>query len=108
MEDSDGSFPQEERRETNPKESEVDDSVEIPSSRLKSSRPAKQNKWKPDEVTKLIDMRGQLHSRFQVVKRRMSLWEEISANLLADGINRTPGQCKSQWTSLVKKYEVRF
>lgn len=108
VEDSNGSIPQEEHREKNAKESEVYDCVEIPTSGLKSSEPAKQNKWTPDEVMKLIDMRGQLHSRFQVVKRRMSLWEEISSNLLTDGINRTPGQCRSQWTSLVKKYKVCF
>ncbi|KAI8529198.1 hypothetical protein RHMOL_Rhmol12G0205800 [Rhododendron molle] len=105
VEDSNGSIPQEEHREKNAKESEVYGCVEIPTSGLKSSEPAKQNKWTPDEVLKLIDIRGQLHSRFQVVKRRMSLWEEISSNLLADGINRTPGQCRSQWTSLVKKYK---
>ncbi|KAG5523082.1 hypothetical protein RHGRI_035031 [Rhododendron griersonianum] len=105
VEDSNGSIPQEEYGEKNAKESEVYGCVEISTSGLKSSEPAKQNKWTPDEVMKLIDMRGQLHSRFQVVKRRMSLWEEISSNLLADGINRTPGQCRSQWTSLVKKYK---
>lgn len=36
----------------------------------------------------------------------MALWEEISENLLANGITRSPGQCKSLWTSLVQKYEV--
>lgn len=69
-------------------------------------KPVKRNKWKPEEVKKFIEMRGKLHSRFQVVKGRMALWEEISRNLLADGINRSPGQCKSLWASLVQKYEV--
>ncbi|TQD72350.1 hypothetical protein C1H46_042120 [Malus baccata] len=69
------------------------------------SKPVKRNKWKTDEVQKLITMRGKLRSRFQVVKGRMALWEEISRNLLADGINRSPGQCKSLWASLVQKYE---
>ncbi|ONI08003.1 hypothetical protein PRUPE_5G152800 [Prunus persica] len=76
------------------------DNSEIP-----SSKPVKRNKWKPEEVEKLIKMRGKLRSRFQVVKGRMALWEEISRNLLADGINRSPGQCKSLWASLVQKYE---
>ncbi|KAK7282026.1 hypothetical protein RIF29_10500 [Crotalaria pallida] len=71
----------------------------------KSSKSVKRNKWKPGEVKKVIGMRGELHDRFQIVKGRMALWEEISQNLLADGISRSPGQCKSLWTSLVMKYE---
>lgn len=81
------------------------DSSEVPKSQPKSPKPMKRNKWKPEEVKKLISMRGELHSKFQVVKRRMALWEEIATNLLADGIDRTPGQCKSLWTSLVQKYQ---
>ncbi|KAF6161431.1 hypothetical protein GIB67_009310 [Kingdonia uniflora] len=69
------------------------------------SKLAKRNKWKPEEVKKLIEMRGELDSRFEVVKGRMVLWQEISVNLLDCGINRTPGQCKSLWTSLLQKYE---
>ncbi|CAL5372969.1 unnamed protein product [Camellia sinensis] len=105
VKDSNGFVPQEEHKQKLEKERKVDDSDEIPITQLKSSKPVKQNKWKPDEVTKLIKLRGLLHHRFQVVKRRMVLWEEISANLLADGIDRSPGQCKAQWTSLVQKYE---
>ncbi|CAL5361852.1 unnamed protein product [Camellia sinensis] len=106
VKDSNGSVPQEEHREKLKKEeTKVDDMVEIPKCQSKSSKPGKRNKWKPGEVMKLINMRGELHSRFQVVKQRMALWEEISANLLADGINRSPGQCKSLWTSLVQKFE---
>ncbi|KAL1160368.1 hypothetical protein V6Z11_A07G060500 [Gossypium hirsutum] len=82
------------------------DVSELPSSQLKSSKPAKRNKWTSEEVKKLIKMRGELHSRFHVVKGRMALWEEISASLLADGISRSPVQCKSRWASLVQKYEV--
>ncbi|KAJ1396228.1 Zn-dependent metallo-hydrolase, RNA specificity domain [Sesbania bispinosa] len=80
-------------------------SGEMPDSNHPSSKSVKKNKWKAEEVKKLISMRGELHDRFQVVKGRMALWEEISQNLLADGINRSPGQCKSLWTSLVLKYE---
>ncbi|KAL5543944.1 hypothetical protein UlMin_007728 [Ulmus minor] len=65
----------------------------------------KRNKWKPEEVQKLIKMRGNLHSKFKVVKGRMALWEEISKELLANGINRSPGQCKSRWASLLQEYE---
>lgn len=79
-----------------------------PDQRAKSSKTVKRNKWRPEEIKKLIKVRGELHNRFQVQKGRMALWEEISSNLLADGISRSPGQCKSLWTSLVQKYEVRF
>ncbi|XWS47822.1 hypothetical protein CRYUN_Cryun13aG0018000 [Craigia yunnanensis] len=82
------------------------DDSEMPSSRPKLSKPAKRNKWKPEEVKKLIKMQGELHSRFQIVKGRMALWEEISASLLTEGISRSPAQCKSQWAFLVQKYEV--
>ncbi|XP_065630330.1 ribonuclease J isoform X3 [Quercus suber] len=82
-------------------ESDKDESSKLPN----SSKPVKRNKWKPEEVKKLIDLRGELHSKFQVVKGRMALWEQISGSLLSDGINRSPGQCKSLWTSLVLKYE---
>ncbi|XP_027334131.1 ribonuclease J isoform X1 [Abrus precatorius] len=80
--------------------------VETSNSKAKSSKLAKRNKWKHEEVKKLIGMRGELNDRFQVVKGRMALWEEISQNLLADGISRSPGQCKSLWTSLLQKYEA--
>ncbi|XP_057517660.1 ribonuclease J isoform X2 [Amaranthus tricolor] len=69
------------------------------------SKSTKRNKWKPEEVKKLIMLRGELHERFQVARGRMALWEEISSSLLADGYTRTPGQCKSLWASLVQKYE---
>ncbi|KAK6148103.1 hypothetical protein DH2020_019015 [Rehmannia glutinosa] len=74
-------------------------------SKSRPSKNAKRNKWRPEEVKKLIKMRGELHSRFQVLKGRMALWEEISSSLLLDGISRSPGQCKSLWASLVQKYE---
>ncbi|XP_039017159.1 ribonuclease J-like isoform X2 [Hibiscus syriacus] len=81
------------------------DDMEMPNSQPKSLKPAKRNKWKPEELEKLIEMRGELHNRFQVVKGRMAFWEEISSNLLADGISRSPMQCKSTWASLVQKYK---
>lgn len=89
------------------KDSEIREAdSEMPKSRSKSPKPMKRNKWKPEEVKKLISMRGELHRKFEVAKKRMALWEEISTKLLAEGVNRTPGQCKSLWTSLVQKYQV--
>ncbi|KAI8543954.1 hypothetical protein RHMOL_Rhmol08G0257500 [Rhododendron molle] len=105
VENINGSFPNEEHSDKPKKETKVDNSVELPNSQIKHSKPAKRNKWKPEEIKKLIILRGELHEKFQVVKRRMALWEEISAHLLSDGITRTPGECKSIWASLVQRYE---
>ncbi|KAG5537162.1 hypothetical protein RHGRI_024558 [Rhododendron griersonianum] len=99
------SFPHEDHTDKPKKETKVDDSVGLPNSQIRHSKPAKRNKWKPEEIKKLIILRGELHEKFQVVKRRMALWEEISAHLLSDGITRTPGECKSLWASLVQRYE---
>lgn len=71
-----------------------------------TTKPAKRNKWKPEEIKQLIKMRGKLDYRFRTVKARMILWEEISDIMLKHGVNRTPAQCKSLWASLVQKYEV--
>jgi hypothetical protein len=81
-----------------------DSSIQSAPAPAKSS---KKNKWKPEEIKSLIQMRGEMNERFQSVKGRMVLWEEISDNMLKQGISRTPAQCKSLWTSLVQKYEVR-
>lgn len=67
---------------------------------------SKKNKWKPEEIKSLIQRRGEMNDKFQSVKGRMVLWEEISGSMLNQGISRTPAQCKSLWTSLVQKYEV--
>jgi hypothetical protein len=66
---------------------------------------SRKNKWKPEEIKSLIQLRGEMNEKFQSVKGRMVLWEEISGNMLQQGITRTPAQCKSLWTSLVQKYE---
>ncbi|KAM7254201.1 hypothetical protein ACFE04_031883 [Oxalis oulophora] len=88
-------------------ESNKDDAVvdeDVPNSKRKSSK-LNRNKWKPEEIKKLIALRGEMNSRFQVPKGRMALWEEISNALNADGFHRTAGQCKSLWASLIQKYE---
>ena len=87
--------------------SESVDESENGSKGSKTNKPVKRNRWKPEEVKKLIKFRGELNSRFQVVKGRMALWEEISDKLSEEGSSRSPGQCKSLWASLVQKYEVR-
>ncbi|XP_073140788.1 ribonuclease J isoform X2 [Henckelia pumila] len=97
-------LPEEEHKEkAEQKNSKLDSG--LPKSSIRTTTPAKRNKWKPEEVKKLIKIRGELHSRFQVLRGRMALWEEISLNLSSDGITRSSGQCKSLWASLVQKYE---
>lgn len=78
------------------------------SSQVETSKSAKRKKWKPKEVKKLIKMRGELENTFKTVKGRMILWEEISTFLMNHGIERSPAQCKSLWSSLVQKYKVYF
>ncbi|KAI4303801.1 hypothetical protein MLD38_039394 [Melastoma candidum] len=83
-----------------------DDSSDVVSTPLEpSTKRLRRNKWKAEEVKRLIILRGELNSKFRVVKRRMALWEEISASLLGHGFSRGPAQCKSLWASLIQKYE---
>lgn len=102
-------IPQEEQQmselEEDGTEISDDDSSESSSSQPKPSKGVRQNKWRPEEVKKLIKMRGELHSKFQIVKGRMALWKEISTHLANEGFNRSPSQCKSRWSSLLQKYE---
>lgn len=102
-------IPQEEQQMSEVEEdgtkSSDDDSSERSGSRPKSSKGVRRNKWRPEEVKKLIKMRWELHSKFQVVKGRMALWKEISAHLANEGFNRSPDQCKSLWSSLLQKYK---
>ncbi|MED6167581.1 hypothetical protein PIB30_003958 [Stylosanthes scabra] len=101
-----GYVPQEENKPQLKKDNSEEEMSEMTSnSESKYSKSSKRNKWKPEEIKKLIDMRGKLHDRFKVVKGRMALWEEVSQNLLENGISRSSGQCKSLWTSLLQKYE---
>ncbi|XP_044486736.1 ribonuclease J isoform X2 [Mangifera indica] len=103
-----GLVPQEEQisgLEKGDSESREDESSKKPSSLQKSSKTMKRKKWKPEEVKKLIKLRGELHGRFQVVKGRMVLWKEVSTHLMKEGINRSPGECKSLWASLLQKYK---
>lgn len=82
----------------------AEEPIKTAKARSTASKSTKRNKWKPEEIRTLIKMRGELDSKFQAVKGRMLLWEEISTNMLECGIQRTPAQCKSLWASLVQKY----
>jgi len=39
-------------------------------------------------------------------KKKKPSWKDIAASLAQHGFTRTPEQCSSMWSSLVKKYEV--
>lgn len=82
-----------------------DESIKSTGYEAMSRKSAKRNKWKPEEIKRLIKKRAELDERFQAVKGRMILWEEVSTSLMVHGIDRTPAQCKSLWASLVQKYE---
>ncbi|KAL9272592.1 Ribonuclease J-like protein [Drosera capensis] len=84
---------------------EDDHSVRESLAAPKQSKSTTKRKWMPEEINKLIALRGELSDEFKVVKGRMALWEDISMSLVADGIARSPAQCKSLWTTLVLQYE---
>ncbi|XP_078182151.1 RNA-metabolising metallo-beta-lactamase family protein isoform X2 [Carex rostrata] len=69
------------------------------------AKTTKRNRWKPEEISRLVKLRGELDEKFQTVKGRMVLWEQISSDMLSHGMDRSAAQCKSLWASLVQKYE---
>ncbi|KAK1272146.1 hypothetical protein QJS04_geneDACA014123 [Acorus gramineus] len=105
MKDENGSTSEEVqlKSDENVKQSSV--AAFVSNSTSAEPKSGKRNKWKPEEIKRLIKMRAKLDSKFQTVKARMVLWEEVSMYLLRHGIVRTPAQCKSLWASLVQKYE---
>ncbi|PKU61201.1 Trihelix transcription factor GT-3a [Dendrobium catenatum] len=80
--------------------------MKVSEAKTGSLKSGKRNKWKPEEIKWLIKERGDLNDRFQTVRGRMALWEEVSSSMSSHGIIRTPAQCKSLWASLVQKYEL--
>ena len=60
-----------------------------------------------DETLKLIEVRSAMEDQFAVEKKkRKSVWKDTATLLEQQGFKRTPEQCSSMWSSLVKKYEV--
>ncbi|KAM0946575.1 putative beta-lactamase transcription factor MYB family [Dioscorea sansibarensis] len=97
--------------EENPQHSEnskgcSEQTLNLSRSQQGGQKSSRRNKWKPEEIERLITKRAELDSRFQTTKARMALWDEVSADLLSHGINRSSSQCKSLWASLVQKYEA--
>ena len=97
-------IPSEEVDATGPQETAEGKSEDL--RRSTDTKAVRRNKWKPEEIKILIKKRSEMDEKFRRVKARMVLWEEISADLLAHGVDRSPAQCKSLWSSLVQKYEV--
>lgn len=60
-----------------------------------------------DETMKLIEVRSSMESRFsKEMNKRKPIWKDVATLLTENGFNRSPEQCSSMWSSLVKKYEV--
>ncbi|XP_057866644.2 ribonuclease J isoform X1 [Cryptomeria japonica] len=81
-----------------PQPTALDLSRKVPSTR-------KRSRWKKSETEKLIELCKQMEGQFRTSRTKKAVWEKISATLLEYGIERTPDQCKSCWSSLVKKYK---
>lgn len=59
-----------------------------------------------DETVKLIEARSAMEEQMVKAKKKKPSWKDIAASLAQHGFTRTPEQCSSMWSSLVKKYEV--
>ncbi|KAI5417234.1 ribonuclease J isoform X2 [Lathyrus oleraceus] len=101
--DAEGLLPKEDATTSNRAASNLSETENGPEDA--EIKPVKRNKWKEEEVKKLIGVRREFEDTFQLVKGNNVFWEEISKNLLAYGINKNPRQCRSMWTSLLQKYE---
>lgn len=63
--------------------------------------------YRMDETLKLIEVRSAMEDQFAVEKKkRKSVWKDTATLLEQQGFKRTPEQCSSMWSSMVKKYEV--
>eukprot|EP00252_Welwitschia_mirabilis_P010958 TRINITY_DN2467_c0_g2_i1.p1 TRINITY_DN2467_c0_g2~~TRINITY_DN2467_c0_g2_i1.p1 ORF type:complete len:972 (+),score=187.63 TRINITY_DN2467_c0_g2_i1:36-2918(+) len=92
-----------------PRGTTVDDTSSKQSTVLKASPKApklvkKYSRWKKNEIQKLVELRCIMDNEFRTSKKK-PLWEKISLRLSSYGISKTPEQCKSCWSSLVKKYK---
>ncbi|CAI8609766.1 unnamed protein product [Vicia faba] len=101
--DVEGFLPKEDAATSNRAASNMSETEDGPEDA--ETKSMKRNKWKEEEVKKLIGVRREFEGIYQLVKGNNVFWEEISKNLLAYGINKNPGQCRSMWTSLLQKYE---
>ncbi|KAL3693663.1 hypothetical protein R1sor_007314 [Riccia sorocarpa] len=63
-------------------------------------------KWRSVETLELIKVRSNLEAEVQSGQTKKAVWKNVSVALSDAGFDRTPEQCCSMWSSLLKKYEM--
>lgn len=71
----------------------------------KESPVRKVRKWKKNEIKHLIKVRSAFETEARNGRTKKSLWKSIALALADVGYERTPEQCCSMWSSLVKKHK---
>ncbi len=62
-----------------------------------------------DETHKLIEVRSVMTTQLRKDgSKKKPTWKDAAVTLAGLGFNRSPEQCSSMWSSLVKKYEVHL
>jgi hypothetical protein len=62
-----------------------------------------------DETHKLIEVRSVMATQLRKDgSKKKPTWKDVAVTLAGLGFNRSPEQCSSMWSSLVKKYEVQL
>jgi hypothetical protein len=62
-----------------------------------------------DETHKLIEVRSVMATQLRKDgSKKKPTWKDVAVTLAGLGFNRSPEQCSSMWSSLVKKYEVHL
>jgi hypothetical protein len=60
-----------------------------------------------DETHKLIEVRSVMATQLRKDgSKKKPTWKDVAVTLAGLGFNRSPEQCSSMWSSLVKKYEA--
>jgi hypothetical protein len=73
------------------------------------SSPKRRQKWRLDETHKLIEVRSVMATQLRKDgSKKKPTWKDVAVTLAGLGFNRSPEQCSSMWSSLVKKYEVHL
>ncbi|CAK9236232.1 unnamed protein product [Sphagnum tenellum] len=71
------------------------------------SSPKRRQKWRLDETHKLIEVRSVMTTQLRKDgSKKKPTWKDVAVTLAGLGFNRSPEQCSSMWSSLVKKYEA--
>ncbi|CAM6097811.1 unnamed protein product [Calypogeia fissa] len=80
--------------------------VAIDDSEAKEAPVRRVRKWKKNEISLLIKARGSFETEARNGRlTKKSLWKSVSLALEDAGYERSPEQCCSMWSSLVKKHK---